>query len=131
MFLAPFDILGPVAAMRILIVQQSTDAQLLCGRSIPARPVPRAARLMPEYSVQPIAVLCRDWSVGQLLALAVVGAPRIVAALGHTTVFAGKDEAVGAVVELWLVIYAFPGKRKESELNEIFKDPFLPIFSYQ
>lgn len=45
---------------------------------------------------------------GQLLPLAVVGAPRIIASLGHAAVFAGEHQAVRTVVQLGLVAYALP-----------------------
>lgn len=44
----------------------------------------------------------------QLLALAVVGAPRIVAALGDAAMLAGEHQTVGAVVQLRLVVEALP-----------------------
>jgi len=56
MFLAPLDVLGPVARVSFLVVQQPADAQLFGGRAVPASPVSCARRLMTEYSVQPIAV---------------------------------------------------------------------------
>lgn len=60
MFLAAIDILGPVARVGVLIVEQATDTELLCCRPVPARPVARARGLVPEDAVQPIAVLGTD-----------------------------------------------------------------------
>lgn len=57
MLLAALDVLGPVARVRVLVVQQSADAQLLGGGAVPARPVPGARRLVAEYAVQPVAVV--------------------------------------------------------------------------
>ena len=63
MFLTPIDILGPVTGVGVLIVQQTTDAQLFSGGSIPAGPVPRAGRLVAEDAVQPVTVLRTDRGV--------------------------------------------------------------------
>lgn len=57
MFLATFDVLGPVARVRVLIVEQSADAQLFGGRAVPTRPIPRARSLVTEYAVQPVTVV--------------------------------------------------------------------------
>lgn len=57
MFLATFDVLGPVARVRVLIVEQPADAQLFGGRAVPARPIPRARSLVTEYAVQPVTVV--------------------------------------------------------------------------
>lgn len=108
MFLASFDILGPIATVRVLVVQQSPDAQLLGGRSVPAGPVPSTARLVAEDSVEPVAVLGGDRSVGQLLALAVVGPPWVVTSLRHSAVLTGKHKSVGTVVQLWNVVDTLP-----------------------
>lgn len=56
MLLAAVHIFGPIAAVRILVVQQSADAQLLGGRSVPAGPVARARSFMAENAVQPVTV---------------------------------------------------------------------------
>ena len=57
MFLAAGNILRPVAGVSLLVVEQSTNAELLGGRSVPAGPVASAGGLVPEYSVQPVTVL--------------------------------------------------------------------------
>lgn len=61
--LAAVHVLRPVAAVRVLVVQQTADAQLLGGGAVPARPVPRAGRLVPEDAVQPVAVLGGNGSI--------------------------------------------------------------------
>ena len=57
MFLAAGNILRPVTGVSLLVVEQSTNAELLCGGSVPAGPVAGAGGLVPEYSVQPVTVL--------------------------------------------------------------------------
>ena len=57
MFLASGYILGPVAGVSLLVVEQPTDTELLGGGSVPAGPVASAGGLVPEYSVQPVTVL--------------------------------------------------------------------------
>lgn len=56
MLLAAIYVFRPIAAMSILIVQQTTDAQLFRCSSIPARPIASARGLMTEYSIEPVAV---------------------------------------------------------------------------
>lgn len=63
MFLATLDVLGPVARVRFLVVQQSADAQLFGGGAVPASPVTRARSLVTEYAVQPVAVVAGYGSV--------------------------------------------------------------------
>lgn len=57
MFLAAVNVLGPVAGVGVLVVQQTADAQLLCGGTIPAGPVARTRCLVSEDTVQPVAML--------------------------------------------------------------------------
>ena len=57
MFLAASNILRPVAGVSLLVVEQSTNTELLGGGSVPAGPVASAGGLVPEYSVQPVTVL--------------------------------------------------------------------------
>lgn len=57
MFLAAVYVLRPVARVRVLVVEQATDAQLFRGSAVPAGPVARAGRFVSEDSVQPITVL--------------------------------------------------------------------------
>lgn len=56
MFLAATDVLGPVAGVGLLVVEEAADAVLLRGGAVPARPVPGARRLVPEDAVQPVTV---------------------------------------------------------------------------
>lgn len=62
-FLAAVDILGPVAGVGVLIVQQSADAQLFCRSAVPTGPVTRAGRLVAEDAVQPVAMFSSDGTV--------------------------------------------------------------------
>ena len=57
MLLAAGHVLGPVAGVGLLVVEEATDAKLLRGRPVPAGPVAGARRLVPEDAVQPVAVL--------------------------------------------------------------------------
>lgn len=58
MLLASLYVIGPVAGVGVLVVEQASDAQLLSGCPVPASPVPRARRFVTEDAVQPITVLC-------------------------------------------------------------------------
>lgn len=67
--LATSNILWPVAGMGLLVVQQAADTELFCGGSVPAGPIPGAASLVAENSVQPVTVLgalgrISFWSAG-------------------------------------------------------------------
>lgn len=62
-FLTSLHVLGPIARVHVLVVQQSADAQLFSGRAVPACPIPRARCLVAEYAVQPVAMVPRYWSV--------------------------------------------------------------------
>ncbi len=57
MLLATSNILWPVTGVGLLVVQQATNTELFSGCSVPARPVPGAAGLVAENSVQPVTVL--------------------------------------------------------------------------
>lgn len=63
---------------------------------------------MAKDAVQPVAVLRGDRSVGQLLALAVVGPPGIVTSLGYTAMLSSKHKTIRTIVELWDVINTLP-----------------------
>ena len=56
MFLTSGNILRPVASVSFLIVEKSTDAELLSGCSVPAGPVPGARGFVSEDTVQPVAM---------------------------------------------------------------------------
>lgn len=66
MLLASTNVLGPVTGMGLLVVQKSSDTELLGGRPVPAGPVAGAGGLVAEDSVQPVAVFRRDgWVCGR------------------------------------------------------------------
>ena len=56
MFLAAIHIVGPVTRVGVLVVQQTSYAELLGGSSVPACPVPGAGGFMSEDSVQPVTM---------------------------------------------------------------------------
>lgn len=108
MLLASLDVLRPVAGPRPLVVEQSAYAQLLGGGAVPAGPVPGAGGLVAEDAVQPVAVVGLYRRVRLALTVAVVRAPRIVAALGDAAVLTGEHETVGTVEELGTAVHALP-----------------------
>ena len=57
MFLASGYILGPVAGVSLLVVEEAADAELLGCGPVPAGPVAGARGLVAEDAVQPVAVL--------------------------------------------------------------------------
>ena len=60
MLLTSSDILGPVASVSVLVVEQSSDAKLFGGGSVPARPVASARGFVTEDSVKPVAMFRTD-----------------------------------------------------------------------
>ena len=63
--LASSYILWPVTCMRLLIVQEAADAELLSGCAVPAGPVAGARSLMAKNSIQPVTVVgCDRWVWG-------------------------------------------------------------------
>lgn len=60
MLLASSDVLGPVAGVSLLVVEEAADAELLSGGAVPAGPVAGAGGLVPEDAVEPVAVLGGD-----------------------------------------------------------------------
>lgn len=108
MFLAALDILRPVAGSRPLVVQKSSDAELLGGRSVPASPVPRARSLVSEDAVEPVTVFGRDRRIRLAFAVAVIRSPRVIATLGDTAMLPGEDQTVWTVEELGAAVHAFP-----------------------
>jgi len=98
--LAALHVLGPVAGVGALVVEQAADTELLSGRAVPACPVARAGRLVAEDAIQGSAVLGLDGGIGYLLVPAVVAPPGVVAAVSDAAVATHEDQAVGAVVEL-------------------------------
>lgn len=63
MLLASGNVLGPVAGVGLLVVEQAADAELLSGGAVPAGPVASAGCLVSEDSVEPVAVLGGDGGV--------------------------------------------------------------------
>lgn len=63
MLLASGDVLGPVAGVSLLVVEEAADAELLSGGAVPAGPVAGAGGLVPEDAVEPVAVLGGDGGV--------------------------------------------------------------------
>jgi hypothetical protein len=57
MFLTSGYVLRPVASVCFLVVKKAADTELFRCRSVPAGPVARTRRLVPEDAVQPVAVL--------------------------------------------------------------------------
>jgi hypothetical protein len=55
--LASLDIVWPVARVSLFAVEETANAQLFSGSSIPARPIAGARSLMPENAIEPVAVL--------------------------------------------------------------------------
>ncbi len=56
-FLTSANILGPIAGMGFLVVEEPADAELLGGGPVPTSPVSGAGGLVPEDPVEPVAVL--------------------------------------------------------------------------
>lgn len=130
MFLASLDVLGPVARVSFLVVQQSADAQLFSGSAVPASPVPRARRLVTEYAVQPIAVFSGYRTIGLGFAIAVVRPPRVVATLGDAPVLARVNQTVRTVVQLRLTVHAFPVTIAVSRVRYHLVFGFARVFLY-
>merc|ERR550539_1279955 len=74
MLLAAGHILGPVASVGLLVVQQPTNAELLSCCAVPAGPVARAGSLVAKDAVEPVAVLSALWRIGQVLIVGCWGA---------------------------------------------------------
>jgi len=92
MFLAAGNILRPVAGMSLLVVEQSTNAELLCGGSVPAGPVAGAGGLVPEYSVQPVTVLRALGGIGKILVFTNIGvSPGIVTPVSNALIFTNPN----------------------------------------
>jgi hypothetical protein len=91
MFLATLNVLGPVARMSAFVVQETTDAELFSGGSVPTCPIPGARSFMAEDAIEPVAVFRSNWWVGLLFAVTIIGPPRVVAPFGNSPVFTSKD----------------------------------------
>jgi len=91
-FLAAGNILRPVAGVSLLVVEQSTNAELLRGGSVPAGPVASAGGLVPEYSVQPVTVLRALGGIGKILVFTNIGvSPGIVTPVSNALIFTNPN----------------------------------------
>jgi len=105
MFLASSDILGPVARVSFLVVEEAADAKLLGRGAVPASPVSGARCLMSENSVQPVAVFGALRRVVAFFAAA-FGPVRVVADPDQPVpTVAGIDKAVGASPQNGLALF--------------------------
>jgi len=92
MFLAASNILRPVAGVSLLVVEQSTNTELLGGGSVPAGPVAGAGGLVPEYSVQPVTVLRALGGIGKILVFTNIGvSPGIVTPVSNALIFTNPN----------------------------------------
>jgi len=92
MLLATSNILRPVTGMGLLIVEQTSDAELFRGGSIPAGPVSGARGLMTKYSIQPVAMLGALGWIRKILILAnVCVSPGVVAAISYSLIFTNPN----------------------------------------
>jgi len=102
MFLTASHVLRPVAGVGLLVVEQSSDTELLGGGPVPAGPVASAGGLVTEDPVEPVAVLRALGGISSfsLIAVDIVG---IVAgskeaegssSVVHQSVRTGLDEAL-------------------------------------
>merc|ERR1711997_670932 len=88
MFLAAGNILRPVTGVSLLVVEKSTNTELLGGGSVPAGPVASAGGLVPEYSVQPVTVLRALGGIGKILVFTNIGvSPGIVTPVSNALIF--------------------------------------------
>jgi len=88
MFLTAGNILRPVAGVSLLVVEKSTNTELLGGCSIPAGPVAGAGGLVAKYSVQPVTVLRALGGIGKILVFTNIGvSPRIVTPVSNALIF--------------------------------------------
>ena len=56
MLLTVGDVVGPVAGVQLVVVEEGEGTALEGGGAVPALPVPGAARLVREDAVRPVAV---------------------------------------------------------------------------
>jgi len=92
MFLAASNILRPVAGVSLLVVEQSTNAELLGGCSVPAGPVASAGGLVAEYSVQPVTVLRAEGRIGKILVFTNIAvSPGIVTPVSNALIFTNPN----------------------------------------
>jgi len=92
MFLAAGNILRPVTGVSLLVVEQSTDTELLSGGPVPAGPVAGAGGLVAEYSVQPVAVLRALRGIGKILVFTnICVSPGIVTPVSNALIFTNPN----------------------------------------
>jgi len=106
MFLAARHILGPVAGMGLLVVKESSNAELLCCCPVPAGPVARAGSLVAEDAIEPVAVLSALWRIHfrPPLAVDVVG---VVALADQTKAsISSVDKTIGTALKETLALVA-------------------------
>jgi len=92
MFLAAGNILRPVTGVSLLVVEQSTNAELLRGGSVPAGPVAGTGGLVSEYPVQPVTVLRALGGIGKILVFTNIGvSPGIVTPVSNALIFTNPN----------------------------------------
>lgn len=101
MFLAVWDVVGPVAGVHNVVVQQGKGTLLYGGGAVPALPITSAARLMGEHAVLPVAVLRTDRRLSHDPSIFVGASDSvwIVTVAEKASVLSGKCEAVGAELQ--------------------------------
>jgi len=120
MFLASFNGFGPIASVFLFVVEQTADAELFDGSSVPAGPVADAGRFVAEDAVLPVARAAADGRVGKLFVLAQVAPPGIVAVLEESASTTGENQAIGTVKVLGFTIDAFPVTIAVSDISHDF-----------
>jgi len=92
MFLAAGNVLRPVTGVSLLVVEQTTDTELLGGGPVPAGPVAGAGGLVAEYSVQPVAVLRALRGIGKILVFTNIGvSPGVVTTVSNALIFTNPN----------------------------------------
>jgi len=92
MFLAAGNVLRPVTGVSLLVVEQTTDTELLGGGPVPAGPVAGAGGLMAEYSVEPVTVLRALGGIGKILVFTNIGvSPGIVTPVSNALIFTNPN----------------------------------------
>jgi len=92
MFLTASHVLRPVAGVGLLVVEQSSDTELLGGRPVPAGPVASAGGLVTEDPVEPVAVLRALGGIGKILVFTNIGvSPGIVTPVSNALIFTNPN----------------------------------------
>jgi len=107
MFLAACNIGWPITSMSFLVVEKSTNTELLSCSSIPASPITSAGSFMAENTVQPITVFSGDGRVSFRSVKAVNFV--VVVADSKKSSFLGAivDESIGAGLVNGFTVKAF------------------------